>query len=75
MRTPTEILAVVDEAQGRLGDDFDLRGLIWEVIADLMDSMRLALNAAADLGSLDRPLVERLVAVVDDYTVNAWGDD
>lgn len=41
-RTPDEIMAVIDQAQERLGEDFDLPSLVWEIIGDVIDSAELA---------------------------------
>lgn len=68
-RHPSEILAVIDQAQERLGSDFDLRALVWEVINDLIDSAQLAASNAC------HDAADEVANAVHDYAANHYGDD
>ena len=66
-RTPDELLAVLDQAQERLGKDFDLRDLMWEIFTDL----QLTLDAIAEM--VETPA--EVILSFEDYLVNHYGDD
>lgn len=82
-RTPNEILAVLDFAQEILDKDshnaFDLRGLLWEVIADVIDSAALAANQAVlDAGLapiVADALADEVAMTTNNYVANNYGDD
>ena len=64
MMTPNEILSVLDQAQKRLGKEFDMRALLWEIIDDVLDSVYLACDGQGPIP-----------AIVEDYVANHYGDD
>ena len=79
MRTPDEIMADFDAGSKGLAD-IDMRGVLWEIIEDILSSVNLAetemLLAYVEnkdvLYSEDPP---NIYATVQDYVVNHYGDD
>lgn len=69
-RTPDEILSVFDQAQERLGEDFDMRSLLWETFGDILSTIRLH---ESDGDRWTKP--DSVYATVEDYLVNNYGDD
>lgn len=67
MRHPDEIMSIVDQAQRLLGNEFNLRDLIWEILADVMDSLELAISEA-DYNDL----LSSVLVTMEDYLSNHY---
>lgn len=74
-RNPDDILTDIDALDTSFVEDQSLtpRGLLWEVIEDVRDSYRLAMEGLVDpLSVSQRWTIEQAVS---DYLVNNYGDD
>lgn len=68
--TPDELLDRFDA--GCRGDsDIDMRGVLWDILADVVDTMRLALENDGVLSGS----ALTVYLTVQDYLVNNYGDD
>ena len=71
-RTPDKILADFDA--GCMGTaDVDMRGVLWEIINDILDSIELA-EAEARFVSDESPHYRGVHSTVQDYVINHYGD-
>ena len=70
-RTPDEIMSDFDAAvSGQV--DIDPREILWEILADVQDSYRLAME---NVPQIDGDTIEEVAGTVTDYLVNHYGDD
>lgn len=69
-RTPDEIMSDFDAAVSGQAD-IDPREILWEILADVQDSYRLAMESTA-VPLID---IEEITGTVTDYLVNHYGDD
>lgn len=73
MRHPDEILKDIKGFTDGSNDDYDrLHGYIWEIIEDVIDSARLAVDS---LECLESDEVEDVVTTIEDYVSNHYGVD
>lgn len=70
-RTPDQILEDFETGcQGAMAN-MDMRAILWEVIDDIRQSYRLAMEAE----DVDEGTVDAVQDTVLDYAVNHYGDD
>lgn len=73
MRHPDEILTDIKAFADSGNDDYDrLHGYIWEIIEDVIDSARLAVDG---LECLETDEVDEVVTTIEDYVSNHYGID
>lgn len=78
LKTPDEILTLIDGAQSYLNDypfdegaPYDLRSLMWDVIMDILDTVR---NWPAQ-SIVQHNIRDNIAGSLTDYVTNAYGDD
>lgn len=74
MKTPDEIMTIIEQAQEQLdtasgvgkSEEFDLESLVWDIINDITSSFAIALECYEDAAS-------DALTEVTDYVVNHYG--
>lgn len=66
-RHPDEIMSILDQAQKRLGNEFNLRDLLWEILEDVLDSVELAIE------HVDHNDLYGIIPTVENYLTNHYG--
>jgi hypothetical protein len=70
VRTPDEIIAIIDDIlTGKDDHDTDVWSCIWEIIDDILDSVKLA-----EQSKTDRLTSPDVYTTVRDYVINHYGD-
>lgn len=69
-RYPDELLVILDQAQEIVGEEFDLRDLVWEMFCDVLYTVQMAAETY-----LSTDYADKVTQEVEDYLTNQYGDD